>query len=134
MGDIREDKPTLIIGQRNPFEHTNPAFVEGVAEIVVDGDACDAWAAATTFPLPGAIAAGETVKLQHPDYGLVKLFYTLDGSDPTMLSAMYNPSVYQPELNVPIPIEGPTVIKVIAVGYGKNDSEVAEFSFTVSTG
>jgi len=129
LSSAREDNPCLIFGQRNPFEHTNPAFVENVTEIIVSGTPCEAWPAASTFPLPGPIAAGETVKLQHPDYGLVKLHYTLDGSQPTMLSPMYNPSTYQPELNVPIPIIETTVIKVLVCGYGKTDSEIAVFEF-----
>ena len=103
LSDIYENKPSLIIGQRHPFEHSNPAFVVGITEILVDDAPCEAWPAATTFPLPGPIASGETVKLQHPSYGLVKLHYTLDGSEPTVLSPMYNPSTYQPELNRPYP-------------------------------
>ena len=126
---LRDNKPGLIIGQRNPFEHTNPAFVVGVAEIIVSETPCEVWPAASTFPLPGPIAKGETVKLQHPDYGLVKLHYTLDGSEPTMLSPMYNPSTYQPELNVPIPIIEPAVIKALVYGYGKANSEIVVFEF-----
>jgi len=129
LSEIYENKPTLIFGQRNPFEHTNPAFVVNVAEIIIDERPCDIWQEASTFPLQGAIASGETVKLQHPSYGLVKLFYTLDGSEPTVFSTMYNPSTYQPELNVPIPITERTVIKVLVTGYGKLDSEIAEFEF-----
>jgi len=130
LSGIRDGNPCLIIGQRNPFEHTNPAFVENISEIIVSDAPCEQWRTATTFPTPGPIAAGETVKLQHPDYGPVKLHYTLDGSEPTMLSPMYNPSTYRPELNRPIPITEPTVIKVLACGYGKADSEIAVFEFT----
>jgi len=130
LGSIQDENPCLIIGQRYPFEHTNPAFVENVSEIIVSNEPCDSWLMASTFPMPGPIASGETVKLQHPEYGLVKLHYTLDGSEPTMLSKIYNPSTYQPELNVPIPITEPTVIKVLVCGYGKTDSEVATFQFT----
>ena len=126
---LRAEKPALIFGQSYPFEHTNPAFVERVAEIVVDDSPCESWEPASTFPLPGQIAEGETVKLQHASIGLVKLHYTLDGSDPTPLSKMYNPSTYQPELNVPIPITEPVTIKVLVTGFGKNDSEIAEFEF-----
>ena len=126
---IRDDKPILIFGQRNPFEHTNPAFVEDVAEIIVDYAPSETWPVASTFPLPGSIASGETVNLQHPSYGLVKLYYTLDGSDPTPLSTMYNPSTYQLELNRPITINEPTIIKVLVTGYGRNDSEIAVFEF-----
>ena len=129
LDTIRDENPCLIIGQRNPFEHTNPVFVENLSEIIVSDAPCEAWPAASTFPPPGIIANGETVKLQHSSYGLVKLHYTLDGSDPTPLSAMYNPSTYQPELNVPIPITEPTLIKVLVRGFGKTDSEIAEFEF-----
>ena len=129
-GKIRDDKPSLILGQRDPFEHTNPAFVVGVSEIIVSGEPCESWPLASTFPGEGKIPRGETVKLQHSDYGLVKLYYTTDGSDPTPLSAMYNPSTFRPELNAPIRISEPTVIKVMARGYGKNDSGVAVFKFT----
>jgi len=130
LGAVRDENPCLIFGQRNPFEHTNPAFVENVSEIIVSTAPCEKWPPASTFPAPGLIASGETVKLQHPDYGLVKMHYTLDGSDPTMLSPMYNPSTYQPELNVPIPVTEPTVIKAIVFGYGKEDSDIAVFEFT----
>ena len=130
IGSVRDENPCLIIGQRNPFEHTNPAFVENFSEIIVSTNPCEAWAIASTFPAPGPIGMGETVKLQHEFYGLVKLHYTLDGSDPTMLSSMYNPSTYQPELNIPIPIDGPTEIRVIVSGYGKLDSDIAVFEFT----
>jgi len=129
MAEVRDDDPALIIGQRNPFEQTNPAFVEGVAEIVVDFSPSESWQMAGTFPMPGPIAADDTVKLQHQFFGLVKLHYTLDGSDPTPLSQVYNPSTFRPELTVPIPIIEPTTIKVLVTGFGRNDSEIAVFEF-----
>ena len=129
LSELRDSNPCLIFGQRNPFEHTNPAFVENVTEIIVSTETCDKWPLASTFPAEGAIISGETVKLQHQSYGLVKLHYTLDQSEPSMLSPMYNPSTYQPELNRPIPITEHTVIKVRVYGYGKADSDVAIFEF-----
>ena len=129
ISEARDDKPTLIIGQRDRFEQTNPVFVVGVAEMIVDFDPCESWPIAGGFPLPGPIAHGETVKLQHPNIGKVKLYYTLDGSTPTTESPMYNPSAYQPELTKPIPITEPVVIKVLAVGYGKSDSEIAVLEY-----
>ena len=130
ISELYDNKPCLIIGQRDYLEHNNPAFVVGLTEIQIDDAPCGQWPVAATFPLPGLIAAGETVKLQHPDYGLVKLHYTLDGSEPTPLSPLYNPSTYQPELTTPIPILQTTIIKVLVRGYGKSDSEVAVFEFT----
>ena len=129
LSQIRDNTPTLLIGQRNPFEQSNPAYVVRVYDIIVSYEPCEIWPPASVFPAAGPIAAGETVKLQHPSFGKVKLYYTLDGSEPTMLSPMYNPSTYQLELNKPIPITEPTVIKVKAVGYGKLDSETVEFEF-----
>ena len=131
MGAVAADMPCLIFGQSNPGEHTNPAFVVNVAEINVSVEEAEAWEPATTFPAEGVIAAGELVKLQHKHYGLVKLHYTLDETDPTPLSPMYNISTYQPELNVPIPINRDTVIKVLVTGYGKKDSGISSFSFNV---
>ena len=117
----------LIFGQRNPFEHTNPAFVENISEIVVSAAAPERWREAGIFPASGRIPVGDSIKLQHPEFGLVKMFYTLDGSEPTELSAMYNPSTYRPELNKPIVFTGSAVLKVLVTGYGREDSPVAVY-------
>lgn len=132
MTEIAEDAPCLILGQRDPFQQSNPAFVVNVSEIIVSAAPEAQWEAPGVFPLAGQIAAGESVKLQHPSYGLVKLHYTLDGSDPTALSPVYNPSTYQPELNKPILITEDTEIRAIAIGYGREDSEIAVFYFQVT--
>ena len=130
--DLKEatpEDPCLIIGQRNPLEHSNPAFVEKVSEIIVSVNETERWETASTFPLPGEIAIGETVKLQHGSIGIVKLHYTIDGSEPTERSPMYNPSTYQPELNLPIKITEDMTIKVLVSGYGKENSEIGVFEF-----
>lgn len=132
MAAVVPDTPCLIIGQSYPDEHTNPAFVVGVSEIIVSDKKPQPWEPATAFPTAGKIAAGELVKLQHKSQGLVKIHYTLDGSVPSCLTTIYNPSTYQPELNKPIPIDGDTVIKAIVTGYGRPDSRVAEFSYQVN--
>jgi len=129
LSDIKPDSPCLIIGQKNPFEHNNPAFVEDVCMIEVLTGPCGKWEAPSVFPAQGDIEAGETVKLQHGSIGTVKIFYTLDGSEPTVFSKMYNPSTYQPELNVPIPIEEDTQIRAMASGYGREDSDAVTFFF-----
>ena len=121
----------LIIGQHNYMEHTNPAFVENIGEIIVSAAPPGKWPQAGIFPASGRIPAGESIKLQHPDFGLVKMFYTLDGSEPTELSAMYNPSTYQPELNKPITFAENAVLKVLTTGFGREDSDVAVFEIEV---
>jgi len=129
LNSMRDENPSLIIGQSNPFEHTNPVFVFDISYIIVSDMPPEAWPAASTFPQPGVIHTGETVNLQHPNFGQVKLHYTLDGSEPNMLSPMFNPSTFQLELNAPIPITEPTTIKVIVYGFGRSESEVAVFEF-----
>jgi hypothetical protein len=131
LGKAAQDNLCLIIGQRNHLEHTNPAFVEDLKEIVVSAEAPGRWADAAIFPASGRIAAGESIKLQHPDFGLVKMHYTLDGTNPTELSAMYNPSTYQPELNKPIVFAEGATLKVLVVGFGREDSAIAVFDIEV---
>jgi len=128
---VRTEAPCLIFGQSHPREQSNPAFVEKISEIIISNQPAAAWESAGTFPTAGRIAAGETVKLQHRQLGTVKIHYTLDGSEPTELSPIYNISTYQPQLNVPIAIPRDTVIKTLVVGFGKKNSSVSEFRFDV---
>ena len=128
--DLMDHNPTLLIGQRNPFEHTNHIFVTDLDIITVDDSPSETWPKPTTFPLPGYIPIGETVRLQHSNLGLVHVFFTVDGSDPTPLSTLFNPSIFRPELNVSVEITEPTVIRAFARGFGRNDSEIAVFEFT----
>ncbi|MCL2164187.1 MAG: chitobiase/beta-hexosaminidase C-terminal domain-containing protein [Oscillospiraceae bacterium] len=121
----------LIIGQRNYLEHTNHAFVENLSEIIVSSEQPEQWREATIFPASGRIPVGDSIKLQHPDFGLVKLYYTLDGTDPTELSTMYNPSTYQLELNKPIVFTESATLKVLTVGFGREDSSIAVFEIVV---
>jgi len=132
LEEVNENKLCFVIGQTNYNEHTNPVFIEDVVEIKVSFDKPEKWDNVFTFPAEGGIDMGEKIKLQHKDYGLVKIYYTLDGTDPTTLSSMYNPSTYQPELNAPIEITENTVIKAFAVGYGKEDSDIVTFKFEIN--
>ncbi|MBO4830891.1 MAG: chitobiase/beta-hexosaminidase C-terminal domain-containing protein [Oscillospiraceae bacterium] len=122
----------LVLGQEDVFEHNTPAFVEDIAEIAVSNEDPGKWEPAGSFPSPGAIAAGESVKLQHTYSGLAKMYYTTDGTDPTPYSTMYNPSTYQPEVNVPITVTEDVTIRVLVRGYGKNDSDISELTFSVA--
>lgn len=132
LNEVEKNKPCFIFGQTNNNEHTNPVFIEDVSEIIVSFDEPEKLSNVFTFPSVGNIDKDEKVKLQHKDFGLVKIYYTLDGTDPTVLSTMYNPSTYQPELNVPITIIEDTVIKAFASGYGKGDSDIVTFEFKIN--
>ncbi|MDF9409019.1 chitobiase/beta-hexosaminidase C-terminal domain-containing protein [Pelotomaculum isophthalicicum JI] len=134
LSEARADDLCLIVPQANVNEQTNYAFVKGVGEIVAAVEDPGRWPVAAVFPPEGKIAGGDTVKLQHKDLGLVKMYYTLDGSTPTENSTLYNPSTYQPELNKPIRIDQDTTIKVLVKGFGKHDSDIAEFHYQVRQG
>ena len=58
-------------------------------------------------PAPGKVKPGTEVVLSHPEEDLVKIYYTLDGSEPDRQSLIYNPSTsyFRPELNKPITVE-----------------------------
>ncbi|OPX86471.1 MAG: hypothetical protein A4E53_02904 [Pelotomaculum sp. PtaB.Bin104] len=131
LSEAREDDICLIMPQAYVHEQTNHTFVKGVREILVTVEDSGKWEKATVFPQTKYIAAGDTVKLQHKDIGKVKMYYTLDGSTPSEKSTLYNPSTYQPELNKPIKIEQDTTIKVLVKGFGKYDSDIAEFRYKI---
>ncbi len=131
LGEARADSICLIIPQAHVNEQTNHTFVKGINEIIVTVDDPGKWEMATAFPFPGNITRGDTVKLQHKELGKVKMYYTLDGSTPTEYSTLYNPSTYQPELNKPIVIDRDTTIKVLVKGFGKYDSDIAEFHYQI---
>jgi hypothetical protein len=123
---------TFMFGQENIYEHNKVAFVESLASITVSTTPAEQWDKPYLFPDQDTIPVGETVKLQHDFYGMVKIYYTTDGTDPTKESAMYNPSTYQPDLNVPITVDGDMEIRAFASGYGKADSDIAVFTIKAS--
>jgi hypothetical protein len=132
LSEARADSLCLIMPQANVNEQTNHTFVRGVNGIIVTVDDPGKWVAAAVFPLAGKIDGGDTVKLQHKEKGKVKMYYTLDGSTPSENSTLYNPSTYQPGLNKPIVIDKDTVIKVLVKGFGKYDSDIAEYHFYIN--
>ncbi|MGI5920885.1 MAG: FN3 associated domain-containing protein [Syntrophomonadaceae bacterium] len=131
LSEARTDSLCLIVPQANVKEQTYHTFVKDIQEITVSKEDPGKWETATVFPAAGKITRGDTVKLQHYKLGRVKLYYTLDGSIPTEKSMLYNPSTYQPELNKPIVINQDTTIKVLVKGFGKYDSDIAEYHFQV---
>jgi len=120
----------LVIGQRAQSEQTDPWFVKFLSEIIVSCEEPGQWPAVTFNRVSGD--DGVTLQLLHKNFDSVKIYYTTDGSDPTVESKMYNVSAsyYQPELNKPLLINRTTVVKAVVVGPGMENSQVA--SITVS--
>ena len=123
MSDI---EMVLTMGQRVPGEQNNPWFVKYLQTIEVSTAEPEKWPQVTFRNL----ASGPNdvkVELKHGNFDMVKIYYTTDGTDPTINSKVYNVSAsyYQPQLNQPIPVQGNAEIRAVAIGAGKYDSEIA---------
>lgn len=128
MSDI---EMVLTMGQRVPGEQNNPWFVKYLQTIEVSTAEPEKWPQVTFRNL----ASGPDdvkVELKHSNFDMVKIYYTIDGTDPDINSKVYNVSAsyYQPQLNQPIPVQGNVEIKALAIGAGKYDSEIASARIT----
>lgn len=128
MSDI---EMVLTMGQRVPGEQNNPWFVKYLQTIEVSTAEPEKWPRVTFRNL----ASGPDdvkVELKHSNFDMVKIYYTTDGTDPDINSKVYNVSAsyYQPQLNQPIVIKGNTEIRAVAIGAGKNDSEITNTRIT----
>jgi hypothetical protein len=151
----RDDANLLLFGQRTVTQQTNSRFAKYVRKIEVLTDPVPQWDVPTASVEPGEVLAGTLVKLESENNDEDKVHYTLDGSDPTIESPMYNWVASRwwdtrkmsdedndgisdlDEINQPITIRDNTIIKAIVSGPGRADSEIATFeyrilSFTIS--
>ena len=131
---VRPESLRPFFGQRGPYDVNTASFVKGLCIIEVSTTTTGAWGA------PGAsIAGGSAVpyatelELTHGSADNVRIYYTLDGSEPDYDSQVYNRSAsyFQPHLVKPIALTQDMTIKAFAAGFGKDPSPVAEFSYTV---
>ncbi|GAB1477409.1 hypothetical protein MASR2M70_22480 [Bacillota bacterium] len=83
---------------------------------------------------PAAVIQEGTVTFSHEALDQVKLHYTIDGVRPNHNSPVYNPSAtyLQPELILPIKIKGNGKVKVLAIGYGKENSDIVEYNYSLT--
>lgn len=132
FSSMNKTEMVLTMGQRVKGEQNNPWLVKYLQTIEVSTAAPDQWPPVTFNKLSGN--DGVTVELKHHDYDAVKIYYTTDGTDPTINSKVYNisASYYQPQLNKPLVVAKNTEIRAIAIGAGKNDSTVASITVDLS--
>ncbi len=134
------DTPVLCFGQRALTEQILCEYVKRLKTITVTTDSPEQWeqpSVKVTDPdtrqevaAPGGkVKKGSEIVLEGDPK--VKIYYTTDGSAPGLESKIYNVSFHVPALNKPIAVEKDTIIKAKTVGWGKRDSEVADFTFTV---
>lgn len=116
---------SLTMGQGVLGEQNNPWFVKYLNIIEVSTENPEQWQAVEFAKKVGA--DGVSVIPSHPNLQSVKIYYTLDGTRPSIKSNLYNVSAtyYQPHLNKPILITKDTEIRAIAIGPGKTESPVS---------
>ncbi|MGI6424646.1 MAG: chitobiase/beta-hexosaminidase C-terminal domain-containing protein [Tepidanaerobacteraceae bacterium] len=115
----------LVIGQQGIHDVNTAPGVQMVSKITISTKDAGSWERPTAN-----MADGEIV-LNHDYLDKVKIYYTLDGSEPTENSQVYNPSTtyFQPDLIKPIPVSGSGILKAKVIGYGKRDSEVLTYEY-----
>ncbi|NMA13784.1 MAG: DUF1533 domain-containing protein, partial [Clostridia bacterium] len=130
----------LLFGQRAVTEQTNARFVKNLTQIEVLTDPVAKWDSPLAEPSPGEVPVGTMVRLSGPKNDEDKVHYTLDGSEPTIKSPMYNWIAWRwwdsrqdelDDINTPIEITKDTVIKAKVIGPGKEDSDIATFTYQV---
>lgn len=130
----------LMMGQRAVTEQTGNIFVKYLNKIEVLTAEPEKWDSPQANPDSGEAPAGTMVALSNANMDDDKIYYTTDGSTPTVNSPMYNWIAKRwwsaradvlGRYNIPIPINKDTTIKAITIGPGKVNSDVVTFSYQV---
>ena len=132
------DSFLLVVGQRVVTEQTNSSFLKYVNKIEVLTTPPQKWDNPKADLDSGEVPAGAQVKLSNKRNDVDKVYYTTDGSTPTLNSPMFNKSSsrwwpLRPDdldrINQPIQINKDTIIKAITIGPGKLNSDVVTFTY-----
>jgi len=132
----------IIYGQQSPLEPTccKGEQMEGLlpgCTIEVTTDPLQQWDMPWAEPDSGTVVPGTEVKLHYGDDSLwhTRIYYTLDGTEPTVKSNIFNISYpsFRPKFNKPIPVTGDITIKARAIGLGRLDSEVRTFHYSLGS-
>ena len=133
-GVARPEKLRFFIGQRGPMEVNTSAFIRDIVSIEAVTTSRGSWDAPGASVADGSeVPFGTEMSLLHDNMDIVRIYYTLDGTEPDYNSAVYNPSTsfFQPHLITPIFLAGDVTIKALAAGIGRDPSPVVTFSYTV---
>ena len=130
-----------MLGQR-AVTNRPALFAKYVNEIEVLTSSPGKWDEPTAKPGPGEVPAGTKVELHSPYDDQDKVYYTTDGSNPTLNSPIFNwvakrwwssrGEATVNAINKPIEILQDTTIKAITIGPGKANSNIVEFTYKVT--
>ena len=133
------DALLLVLGQRAVTEQTNQLFLKYISKIEVLTAEPEKWdSPKANIPDGMVLPVGTEIELSNKNNNEDKIYYTTDGSTPTINSPIFNWSASRwqdqrsdvKDVNKPIYVEKDTIIKMITIGPGKLDSEVVTFKFT----
>jgi len=141
------DVPHFLFGQRYVTEQTNDAFVKYVNKIEVTTTTPAVWADPTATPSSGTtILSGTGIALSATYNDADKVYFTTDGSTPSISSDMYNWIAARwwtsragdlTTINHTIALTGSVgdtkTIKAIVIGKGRTNSNVATFTYTIGS-
>ncbi len=127
-GDVSKAKDAdlrIFIGQQGLQDANAVPSVQKVISIKALIKPVEKWSP------PSVLIQDGTVTLSHEAMDQIKLHYTIDGVRPNHNSPVYNPSTsyLQPELILPVEIKGKGKVKVLAIGYGKDNSDIVEYDY-----
>lgn len=140
--DIMNDMDSIMLmcGQRAVTEQTNNIFLKYIDKIEVLTATPEKWDNPRASISSGEISAGTLIELSNKSNDADKIYYTTDGSTPTINSPVFNWSAkrwwnQRPDnlknINKPIEINKDTIIKAKTIGPGKEDSDVVTFSYKI---
>ena len=132
----------LMLGQRAVTEQIGPLFVKNVNKIEVLTGSIPKWDAPKAEPGSGTVPAGTEIRLENKNMDQDKIYYTTDGSTPTLDSPIYNwiAKRWWPargdetveRINHPIVITEDTTIKAVTIGPGRRNSDIVTFTYKVT--
>ena len=149
--NMKSNNGTLSVGQILPNEQTWDGFNQHMADggKIIIGDAAPIWNPVTTagtrsdgvvtgIDSGSTVEVGAVIDFTRPNGSsnkFAKIYYTLDGSEPTNASIFYNYNEYAGAAgstnNVKLDTLGNTTIKTIVIGRGGLPSSVSTFTYHV---
>ena len=134
VGKTRQESIRPFFGQSGPWEVNTASFVKDLCKIEVSTTPAGTWAVPGASIADGStVSAGAELELTHSNMDNIRIYYTLDGSEPGYSSPVYNQSAsyFQPQLIKPLILTKSVTVKAFAAGIGKERSPAVAFSITV---
>jgi len=134
VGKTRQESIRPFFGQSGPWDVNTAAFVKNLCKIEVSTASAGTWAGPGASITDGStVPAGTELELSHSNMDSIRIYYTLDGSEPGYNSPVYNQSAsyFQPQLIKPLVLTKSVTVKAFAAGLGKERSPTVTFSIVV---